>query len=247
MSNNCPPQLSLSLPVNTPSFKRTFQEYGYDLESPDGDAAASSAHDGNDRNKRPRSTSSFSDEDSVGTSHSSGLSTESSLASVSETEPESESMPVSGTTRPPVLATHTSQDPPPRLPTPVIQDIEMESYTEAMADEPERFPVLRSLSPTTQPTESYRIALQRFSEFDSELSTLRRPLTPPPTLPPLVLNEDPNTFEGLDGSNEQSAQASTSELGNKISSILSIVTYVHSRRTPCCPKNSSRYTSYPFF
>jgi hypothetical protein len=63
MSSNCPPQLQLSLQTNTTSFKRSFGQFGFDLESPGGatDAGGSEVNNSNDRNIRARSASSFSE------------------------------------------------------------------------------------------------------------------------------------------------------------------------------------------
>jgi hypothetical protein len=157
---------------------------------------------GNDRSKRARSTNRFSDdEDSV---ESSRASTD---AGSSETSNEMDSDSLSGlsVTRPPaVLPTHLSflsSLEPPRLPTPELQDIEMPDYPSAEEG---------SSSTATLPSdhdEHYRISLERFNAFDSQISALRqsrshsppmpaRTPTPPPTLPPLALSsmsEDQNT------------------------------------------------------
>jgi hypothetical protein len=152
MSSNCPPQLHLTLPANATSFKRSFEQFGFDLEeSPvqgSGiDTASSSGGDGNDRNKRARSASSFSDDDvSIGSSQSlSGSSSSSSSSSASSSSSISGNevegvMPSAGlsTTRPPdvpfgaphhlsLSLTRASLEPP-RLPTPEIQDIDMIDY-----------------------------------------------------------------------------------------------------------------------
>ena len=39
MSTNCPPQLQLSIQPNTTSFKRSFEQFGFDLGSPVGSGA----------------------------------------------------------------------------------------------------------------------------------------------------------------------------------------------------------------
>lgn len=69
-STSYPPQLHLTLPANTTSFKRSFEEYGFDLESPGGvgdsyssGGSNSGSSSGSERNKRARSANS-SDDDS---------------------------------------------------------------------------------------------------------------------------------------------------------------------------------------
>ncbi|KAG6865272.1 hypothetical protein C0991_004011 [Blastosporella zonata] len=192
MSSNCPPQLHLELPPNTTSFKRSFDQFGFDLESPlaaaDG-GSGSSGSDGHDRNKRARSASSFSDDDS----------------------------PMSGeSTHEPSVGAHLSPVPrlgvphlslnigrsslePPRIPTPEIQDIDMADYPLPAAEEAEADPTPQPDAPiestVSQAEESYRLSLERFNAFDAQISSLRQALsptatrspTPPPVLPPLEL------------------------------------------------------------
>ncbi|KIM43457.1 hypothetical protein M413DRAFT_443390 [Hebeloma cylindrosporum] len=114
MSTNCPPQLQLSIDIqpSTTSFKRSFEQFGFDLDSPvitgpedlvaEGAELDTAAMDGNVEgrstgigmqqqngsrrgNKRPRSASSFSSESSSGASAStsSGRRSEASSASTS--------------------------------------------------------------------------------------------------------------------------------------------------------------------
>jgi hypothetical protein len=210
MSSNCPPQLHLSLPANTTSFKRSFEQFGFDLESPLGgtDGAGASGSDGNDRNKRARSASSFSDDsDSVGSSQSSTVASGSSM-SVSGNEPEADGQAValSATGMPDVHGaahyssslTRSSQEPP-RLPTPEIQDIEMIDYplTDDIQSAPHSPAGIAGPS-SSQTDESYRLSLERFNAFDSQISALRRSRSPtlarsptsPPVLPPLELLGD---------------------------------------------------------
>ena len=197
MSSNCPPQLQLSLQTNTTSFKRSFEQFGFDLESPGDatDAGGSGANNGNDRNKRARSASSFSEgSDSMDSSHLSTIASGSSGSSPSRhgdtNDPTTSSIAVLGAT----LSTHTALEPP-RLPTPDIQDIEMPDYpvdtSESFAD---------SLAPQVpDPEDRYRSPMDRYNPFRNETS-LRRPQsssslvprspTAPPVLPPLYISED---------------------------------------------------------
>lgn len=213
MSSNCPPQLHLELPANTTSFKRSFDQFGFDLESPLGgsEGAGAGGSDGNDRNKRARSASSFSDDaDSVGSSQSSTIASGSSSMSVSGNELDAQTQSALSATRPeaalntpqfsPSLA-RTSLEPP-RLPTPELQDIDMADYPlvgdqleEASSLSPTR---ATSILATTNTDENYRLSLERFNAFDSQISALRRSRsptlvrspTPPPVLPPLALLDD---------------------------------------------------------
>ncbi len=185
MSSNCPPQLQLSLHPNTTSFKRSFEQFGFDLASPV-EVSGSGSNDGNDRNKRARSESSFSDRtDSTASSQSSTLTSgSSSSSSLSSNEDE------------PSLTGVLSENPlgPPRLPTPVIQDIEMPDYPSAERNS------FDSLSSQVQTEHNYRLSLRRFHAFDSQDTILRqsrqsspaisRIPTPPPVLPPLSISGD---------------------------------------------------------
>jgi len=191
MSSNCPPQLQLSLQPNTTSFKRSFEQFGFDLESPV-DGGGGSANNGNDRNKRARSASSFSDSsDSVDGTLASGSNSSSSSVGGDEARlPEP---------TPRTLTTRASSVVPPRLPTPEIQDIEMPHYP---SDTIEDFSTsLRSgQAPHGHNDERYRLSLERFNAFDSQISVLRqsrptsptvgRSPTPPPTLPPLSISDE---------------------------------------------------------
>ncbi|KAF4607595.1 hypothetical protein EYR38_001667 [Pleurotus pulmonarius] len=123
MSSNRPPQLHLALPTSTTSFKRSFEQFGFDLESPlsqaePGSSSSSgtlgSSGDGHERSKRPRSESSLSgvaDSSSASSQASeSGNSSDGTLTSGSEVE--APSIPAD----------------PPRLPTPELEDVEMAYY-----------------------------------------------------------------------------------------------------------------------
>ncbi|KAJ8082421.1 hypothetical protein PM082_008276 [Marasmius tenuissimus] len=219
MSSSYPPQLHLTLPTNTTSFKRSFDQFGFDLDSPVGNAEAGSSSSGshgagssgsrNERNKRPRSTSSLSD---GGDSLSSGstFASGSSDTSLSEGN-EPEAGPSTSTTA--ALSPNRSVTShilgamsfePPRLPTPDIQDIEMPDYplnggqneVEGLTE-----PTSSSESPggesTTSSEHSYSTSLERLDDLESQTynvlsprSSVPRPPTPPPTLPPLSLPDD---------------------------------------------------------
>lgn len=213
MSSNCPPQLHLELPPNTTSFKRSFDQFGFDLDSPQGasDAAGASASDGNDRNKRARSASSFSDDEgSIASSSSSTLASGSSPISGDSSTP-GDSMS-SHLAVPPRLAAvpHLSLNlarssfEPPRLPTPEIQDIDMndnplrepgEAEEASPASQANTLNLISVASTPSQAEENYRLSLERFNAFDTQIAALRRSHspslprspTPPPVLPPLEL------------------------------------------------------------
>ena len=203
MSSNCPPQLQLSLQPSTTSFKRSFEQFGFDLESPGGatDAGGSGASNGNDRNKRARSASSFSEaSDSMDSSHlstvpsgSSGSSPPRHEADPGVNESTTSPIPVLSAT----LSTHTALQPP-RIPTPDIQDVEMPHYPADGHDSESFSDSLASRVP--DPEDRYRLSVNRYNPFDTEMSGLHNPLsnsplvprspTPPPILPPLCISED---------------------------------------------------------
>ena len=197
MSSNCPPQLQLSLQTSTTSFKRSFEQFGFDLESPGGatDAGGSGANNGNDRNKRARSASSFSEgSDSTDSSHLSTIASGSSGSSLSRHGDANDSTTSSIAVLGASLSTHSSLEPP-RLPTPDIQDIEMPDYP---VDSSESF--AGSLAPQVpDPEDRYRLPMDHYNPFRNETG-LRRPQsssslvprspTAPPVLPPLYISED---------------------------------------------------------
>ena len=212
MSSNLPPQLHLELPASTTSFKRSFQEFGFDLESPlGGIEAGGSGSDGNDRNKRARSASSFSDDE--GSVRSSSSSRIISASSSMNDDPGDTGSPSALTaTRPtaalppPLFALSVTRAPlePPRLPTPELQDIDMIDYplVHPHPHVPEPQMLSDSEAPTITPAilqhdDNYRLSLERFNAFDSQIAALRRSPsprlrspTPPPVLPPLTLLDD---------------------------------------------------------
>lgn len=173
------------------------------MESPVGptDGSGASGVGGNDRNKRARSSSSFSESsDSADDSNILGSASDSSSTSNSS---------LLAVLDPPVISTGAAQDgpttsttmrassldPPPRLPTPMIQDIDM---TEVL---PETLDTQLVTPPQTQQRhqqaqDRYRLSLERFNNFENEIAILRRsqpsPNTTrspasPPTLPPLSI------------------------------------------------------------
>ena len=193
MSSNCPPQLQLSLQSSTTSFKRSFEQFGFDLESPEGstDAGGSGGSNGNDRNKRARSASSFSEgSDTMDSSHLSSITSESSGSSLSRhgdtNANDSTSSPIVALGA--SLSTHGALEPP-RIPTPDIQDIEMPDYpadghnSESFAD---------SLAPQVPDLEDrYRYSFHNTLRHpQSNSSLVPRSPTSPPVLPPLYISED---------------------------------------------------------
>ncbi|KAF9261159.1 hypothetical protein L218DRAFT_548629 [Marasmius fiardii PR-910] len=214
MSSSYPPQLHLTLPSNTTSFKRSFDQFGFDLESPVGNAEAGSSSgspssgSGSSRNgnkrQRPRSASSLSD-------GSDSLSSGSTFASgSSETRPSEASEPIAGppalTSNRPISSNILGAMPfePPRLPTPDIQDIEMPDYPLETQDETEDSDSESSSSGSSaegavlSSDEGYRSSHERLDDVERAPYGLLhpmphiipRPATPPPTLPPLALESD---------------------------------------------------------
>jgi hypothetical protein len=227
MSSNCPPQLHLSLPSNVTSFKRSFEQFGFDLESPTivgstdlggsvSSQSTSSGSDGNERNKRARSASSASHSSGTMEHHPQSplplITSPASNSAISVIENGVSEGSGLATTRPPTLTLNThryaypTQTPsflePLRLPTPEMQDIVMSGFPSAT--------IRRSSSPGSPPLTTsghdiqYRISLERFNTFDSHISALRqsrspalRLPTPPPILPPLALASDTGDRNGL--------------------------------------------------
>ncbi|KAF5367479.1 hypothetical protein D9758_003709 [Tetrapyrgos nigripes] len=190
-----PPQLHLALPSNTTSFKRSFEQFGFDLESPVGGPEAGSSGSGSSRqsgngrhsrNKRARSASSLSEGDD---------SLRSSVSSATFTSGSSETSISEGSSDGPSGVTAVSSAvSPPRIPTPDIQDIEMPDYQQEDAQlQPSEasFPVS---------DEDYRLSLEELSSLESlhRPSTILRSPSPPPTLPPLVLEESTSSIPFLD-------------------------------------------------
>lgn len=203
MSSNCPPQLRLSLHgENGTSYKRSFEQYDFDLDTPfnsmgggggGGEAGGSSSGigsgSGNERNKRARSQNSFPDSEEGAGSSSSPVVRVFGTAVSSEMNIEDGSLSGLSATRPHSFTDNVSNPPselasfpgPPRLPTPIPLDIEMAALDESQSTAP--------AAPTSSlgSSDRYRISLERFNNFDSEISALRQTpspsSTPPSSLP----------------------------------------------------------------
>ena len=206
MSSNRPPQIHLSLHAeNGTSFKRSFEQYGFDLDTPLTDASAGGSGlsgvgspDGNDRNKRARSESSLSNTDEL--AESSGSSEVGLAGSSGATSIEDDSMSGLSATRPNSLVDNVLRISPPvltelsRLRSPDFEDVEM-SESAIGGSEPLSPPPVHSTSGSAH-EESYRASLERFSVFDSAISALRRSTSRPPAsspaLPPLSAVADDN-------------------------------------------------------
>lgn len=203
MSSNRPPQLQLSHHAeNGTSFKRSFEQYGFDMDPPlsgSSDASGSASlgmrsGGGNDRNKRARSESSLSNSDEI--AESSGSSEMGGAGSSGATSIEDDSLSGFSVTRPMPLASNALRltppvlAEPPRLPTPNFEDIQISVLDDSGPLSP---PSVQSPS-TSDHEDSYRISLERFNAFDSQISALRQPNSrspaSPPILPPLSLVTD---------------------------------------------------------
>jgi hypothetical protein len=190
-SNNpsAPPQLHLSIPVNTTSFKRTFEQFGFDLEENNATAGASGSgasvvREGRERReKRARSSESSEDEGSDGSTEGSYVTGRSS-----ETTPDEDADIGNGgglsATRP--LDLHALPTPPP-----FDRDEDVNMHID-VSDE------FRSLSPPPahETPDILRSSLERFSAFDAQVSALRRshsPIAQEPSSP--VLEFSPTIFD----------------------------------------------------
>ncbi|KAA1477936.1 hypothetical protein DENSPDRAFT_627407 [Dentipellis sp. KUC8613] len=216
MSSPDPPQIQLALTPNTTSFKRSFEEYGYDLESPvdtsvssasssgsgsTDSLAAGSANDGNERHKRARSGSFSSD--SMGasaSSHRMGASS-SRNAGISGNASSTSHSPAPSTHQLPTLTPDSSPPPLHPLSNEVLllspEPPEVEMVDAAPQDDPPP-PTIEWASSPLPSAEQFRISMERFNAFDSQISSLRSARgtmsdparsspSPPPTLPPLSL------------------------------------------------------------
>lgn len=197
------PSLHLNLQQNGTSFKRTFEQFGYDSGSPmtsalqaSGSGAgshhvstgSSSNIGGNERNKRARSTSSSSLSDrSADSSRSSEYNTARSSASLSETSTNDQNLSLDQNMRStdytlPVIAspssTCTLATPAPALPT-TPQDEDMSDSSGFSLDIPRPAPLPTLEPPTTH--DALRNSLERFNEFDSHIAALRRPQSRTPS------------------------------------------------------------------
>ena len=217
MSSSDPPQIRLSLPQSASNFKRSFEQFGFDLESPlDSSAAASSSltdehrpgPSNADRNKRARSSSVTLN--SVEQPHvvdsSPGSSSSHTISSGSSHHPvanHSDAPPLAAATRYPQAPetvpafpssasggelSHSSS----RLfDSPPLGASSVQPTTTSVWSNP-----LSSTNSGTEQNDQFRISMERFRAFDSQISSIRsRPSPLPPrapvnssALPPLTLS-----------------------------------------------------------
>lgn len=212
-----PPQLQLSIPPSTTSFKRSFEQFGFDLDdSPvqssggsDPSHQSSSEHAGssttgsirreNDRNKRARSTSSGmtrSGASGSGTSNSSSIRpTRISLSSPSSSSGSSAPL---GRRESTLAAPESPRSPlevPPRLPTPDI-DVDMPDLDgDAGLTLGSEMPTTLDAAPPPVPVETPTSPTLNFPEaYRRSLQRFHAEASPthPPVLPPLRLVEEPS-------------------------------------------------------
>ncbi|KAI0916656.1 hypothetical protein AcV5_003082 [Taiwanofungus camphoratus] len=208
MAGNCP-RLQLNLSTSATSFKRSFDELGLDLDSPaDAQASGSSGQGGShgggslegnsERNKRARSGSNSSDAGDIGEplvpasdpSISSSSSAMSGSITASLRSDVASGMPLRAVS-PVIHAGGSSSNAMPdifELPAAHTEDIDMTipSPPDSHASSTSNILLPASPPPATQ-NEHYRISMERFSTFDSNISVLRNSPSPLPTpsLPPL--------------------------------------------------------------
>jgi len=244
------PHLRVSHTTNATSFKRSFEQFGFDLDGPAGNSdaatsnvggsnepsasatASASANNSNERHKRARSDSFSSD--SIGTSGSSQRLTASSSRLTSGSSYSSDALPPLST-RP----THCPPFPPAVQTSPSSQS----SHSDAYRSVPDMLDVEMSdasrmddfhaqsptrWSPSSMPpmssdeiSEQFRLSMERFNAFDTQISTIRhshpvssssRPLSPSHNLdlPPLVLSS-PESETTLPPVQEMQAQLGLSD------------------------------------
>ncbi|KAF7973616.1 hypothetical protein HWV62_14792 [Athelia sp. TMB] len=189
MSSNRPPQLPLPLGEGRgTSFKRSFEQYGFDLDTtPDGESSGSgsslsASSERDERNKRARSESR--------TAESSGTST--SLSDESSVSGSSSFMTAISVEQTGLSAAH-----------PIAVDEELFAASiSPMAMESSQTSSQEDLqipsSPIPSASDQVRASLQRFSAFDEEISVLRRSPNVPSSLPPLTsltVGDDPQLFD----------------------------------------------------
>ncbi|KAI0254587.1 hypothetical protein BJV78DRAFT_929970 [Lactifluus subvellereus] len=217
MSSSDPPQLRLSLPQTASTFKRSFEQFGFDLETTvDSTVVASSSStdehrpgpSNGDRNKRARSSSvtpspaeqARSMDSSPSSSSSHAISSGSSNHAVANHR---DAPPATAPTRHPQALennsafsssvagelSHTSSsglfDARPREASPV------EPPTSSVWSNPPS-----STNSSIEHNEQFRLSMERFHAFDSQISSIRSRPSPlpfhippsPPTLPPLTLS-----------------------------------------------------------
>ena len=226
MSSPDPPHLRLSLPPTAPTFKRSFDQFGFDLETPvDSSLVASSSNtdehrpgpSNTDRNKRARSNS-------VTPNNSNSAEQARPIDTSSPSAP-----PHSTSSAIPNHMTTTHRDAPlPSPPPPTVRhprasrsDSNDSIFSPGMSlgEEPTHAPTVlfesrssdssinppasttwsnppSSANPSAEHNEQFRLSMERFHAFDSQISSIRArpsplPSRPPPnhpTLPPLTLS-----------------------------------------------------------
>ena len=216
MSSSDPPQIHLSLSQSASTFKRSFDQFGFDLESPlDSTAAASSSGtderrpgpSNTDRNKRARSSSvtlnSADQAHAVDSSPSS--SSRHAISSGSSHHPVANH----GDAPPSASATRYPQVPENDPVFPSVLSGELSPSSSGLFDSRhlEASPVqpptastwsnpLSTTNSSTEQNDQFRISMERFHAFDSQISSIRSRPSPlprrappdPPTLPPLTLS-----------------------------------------------------------
>lgn len=180
MSSGRPSQLQLpSHAENGTSFKRSFEQYGFDLDTPvsSGEASGSgSSGSGNERNKRARSEATLSDSDEVQTSPGSSEVGTAGSSGATSMELEDDSMSGMFVTNPISLADDSLNASPP-IPSEPLALATHEFLNVQMSIDDELRPPSPVPGPSTSTSDhsSFRVSLERFSVFDSEISALRRP------------------------------------------------------------------------
>ncbi len=226
MSSPDPPQLRLSLPSTASTFKRSFDQFGFDLEAPvDSSLVASSSSTDEhrpgpsnaDRNKRARS-SSVTPNNNNSTEQARSIDTSSPSTSSHSTSSPSNHLSTSHRD-PPLLPPPPSTTRHQRPPNNDSND-PVFSPGLSLGEEPTHAPTLlfdssssnpslinapistswpnppSSANPSSEHNEQFRLSMERFHAFDSQISTIRarpsplplRPPSNPPTLPPLTLS-----------------------------------------------------------
>ncbi|KAI9441384.1 hypothetical protein H4582DRAFT_1379110 [Lactarius indigo] len=221
MSSPDPPQLRISLPSTAPTFKRSFDQFGFDLETPvDSSLVASSSTtdehrpgpSNTDRNKRARSNSvtpnnSNSAEQARSIDASPSGPSHTAANHMTTTHRDAPLLPP-----PPPVARHL------RAPNGDSND-SVFSPGISLGEEPTHTPTLSfesrssdssinpptsttwsnppsTANPTAEHNEQFRLSMERFHAFDSQISSIRARPSPlplrapsnPPTLPPLTLS-----------------------------------------------------------
>jgi len=215
MSSSDPPQLRRSLSQSASTFKRSFDQFGFDLESPlDSTAAASSSGtdehrpgpSNTDRNKRARSgsvTPSAAEQ-----AHAMDSSPSSSSSHTISSGPSYHTVANHTDAPPQASATRYPQAPEndPVFPSALSGELSQSSSGLFDSRPAEASPVqpptsvwsnpLSSTNASTEQNDQFRISMERFHAFDSQISSIRsrpsplprRPPPNPPTLPPLTLS-----------------------------------------------------------